>query len=86
MTRGQHAVERAATALRHAQDELRRAVAAAYPIGTIVRVDLGRARVRGRVTGFSRWDPETVCIVNLDTLKPRAFCATFSRHNVEIVR
>ena len=70
-----------AVGLAHLQHEdaakrLCEASSAAFPTGAIVVVTLGRARVRGRVTGVSDiwWhDPGQVYIQNVQTGKARNF-------------
>lgn len=60
-----------------------------FPIGTFVDVTLGRSRVHGKVTGHSSsWWYETdyVYIDNVETGKPRKFCATLDCHEVERVK
>ena len=71
-------------------DEAAKALAAAtakaFPVGTILHVTLGKARVRGEVIGAgSMWhyQPARVVIRNLDTGKQREFSATYKGHDIE---
>ncbi len=58
---------------------LRAACEVEYPVGSVVRVTLGRAEVTGRVVRHSDWDFGTVFIENVDTGKVRKFYATYHR-------
>lgn len=63
-------------AYEQASKELSKVTAQCYRVGQTVAVDLGRARVIGKVTaGFGYWwsDPDRVTIENIKTGKSRHF-------------
>jgi hypothetical protein len=58
-----------------------------YPIGSVVEVTLGIARIRGRVVahGTSWYDPDSVQIENVLTGKRRRFSATCDSYRPEFI-
>ncbi len=80
-------VRKAKEAHERASKALVEATIRAYPVGTIIEVTLGNARVTGRVTGsggYWWYNPGTVTIVNLNTNSTRRFSATHEGHDVKI--
>lgn len=81
------AVNAASAKYQEAAEALMRVVKRAYPVGCVVAVTLGRARVIGEVTGHSNswwYHPSTVVIRNLRTGKTRDFAADSDLYDPEI--
>lgn len=60
-----------------AGEELAAAIKIAYPIGTLVDVRLGRAKIPGRISGYSPTNPREVWFVYETTDRSRGRHAKF---------
>jgi len=71
-----------------AAKRLAAATEAAFPIGTVIAVTLGKSRIVGEVVraGGCWWSrPAQVVIRNLKSGKQRNFSATYEGHAVEVI-
>lgn len=71
--------------LKAAKEALRAAVREAYPVGTVLEVTMGRARITGEVLSYGL-EPKEVVIQNLQTRTTRRFSATYPPHDIRIVK
>lgn len=82
-------VKQAADAHMMAANELVRAVAAAYPAGTLIMATIGQHRIKARIdsTAFCWWHrPSHITIQNLKTQRFRRIDAADSAHMIEILQ
>jgi hypothetical protein len=78
-------IARAKLRYQNALAALTTAVKTSYPVGTVIDVTIGHARIRAEVIAHRSWSDPRVFVRNIETGATRKFTATDERCKVVVI-